>query len=376
MLIRSASSFGYSQTFEIVSGGFATPYHLSSVPGTLSGCVYRADGAMVDASERKGGHYGDLMVSGNPPQLDRPEGMRPLAGRGVYLGNYMSHYGHFIFETLSTSWVFQELDPSSFDYFLFHPFVFGTRLPAHALFCFERLGIDPSRIVFVGPEGTSFDELVVPERLTRINHSGDPRLAWVYSRITEAAALPEPPCRRLYVSRRRFAARNFRRVVANEVRVEALFRQAGFEVLYPEAMTFPEQIAALRNAAVVAGISGSNLFNVLFAPKDTLLIEIGDPRYKGNPNPCQTVCNAIVGARGHFIPFKGKVFGPRLTMLADLDYLAEKLDTLLRAELAGFDAPPLAAPPRAARDLMEIGYRSIRPNAGHVLRRAFKKKPR
>ena len=321
---------------EVVRGGFASPYRLTWRTSTLEGCIYRADGSRVSASERSTAPSGDRLVTTNPEHVDRPRWMKILPGRGVYLGNYMVHYGHFLFETMSTSSIFRQVPAGSFDYFLFHPFHFGMKFGSYRTLALERLGIDPARVVFVRDEPLAVEELLVPPRLARLNGSSDSRLAWVYARIA-GAEYPAPAGgrdgRRIYISRRLFAMRTQDRVIANEVQVENLFRDAGFEIVCPEAITYPEQLAICQEARVVAGMSGSNLFNVLFTRPGALLIEIGDPRYDGRPNPCQGPLNAVAGAEGRFIPFRGLTFGPRQTILFDIAYLTRQLEALLAAEL-------------------------------------------
>lgn len=359
----------FARTFEVVRDGFATPHRTTGLPGRISGCIHRADGAKAPLSERFGGHHGDEMATDNPAWVDRPAQMRRLPGRGLYLGHFMaSHYGHFITETLSTFWIFEEIDAGSIDYVLFHPFVFGSDIPGYARYCLKRFGVDPGRVILVGDEPLGFDEMIVPERLLRLNHSADPSLRRVYATLSGAGRDPAPPDRRLYLSRRRLGAYNFDRLVANEVRIEALFARAGFETVYPETLPFPAQMALYSRAAAIAGLSGSNLHNALFTPEGTLVIELGDPRYEGAPAPTQGLCNAVAGARGRFIPFSGRMFGPRKTMIFDMDELGRRLGEILGD--AG-RPPPAALPPPRPRDLLEIGHRCARPLAGHLARRVL-----
>ena len=362
----------FERRFEILRDGFATPHAITGWPGRISGCIYRADGAKAPLSERFGGHLGDAMATDNPDRVARPEGLRRLPGRGLYLGHFMaSHYGHFITETLSTFWIFEEIAAGSIDYVLFHPFVFGEAMPGYARYCLERFGMDPGSVVLVGDEPLGFDELILPERLLRLNHSADPSLRRVYAALSGAGRDPAPPDRRLYLSRRRLGAHNLERLVANEVRIEALFARAGFETVYPETLPFPAQMALYARAAAIAGLSGSNLHNALFTPEGTLVVELGDPRYAGAPAPTQGLCNAVAGARGRFIPFAGRMFGPRQTMVFDLDHLARRLGEILGAaapEGAREAALPGLPPPRP-RELLEIGYRCARPVVGHLARR-------
>jgi hypothetical protein len=355
--------FAFQRISETVRGGFATGHYRSGLPGTLSGCIYRADGSKVELSERLGGFLGDLLESDNPPNLERPEKPVRLAGRGLYLGNYMGgHYGHFITENLSTFWIFEEQSASSFDYFLFHPFLFGEAFPDHVSFCFERFGIRREQVVFVGADPIAFDEIVVPERLLRLNHSADPRLKWVYNYITRDVPIEPRLSPKIYVSRRRFGRQNLTRVVANEVRIEELFKQRGYDIIYPEALSFEQQITLYAQADAVAGISGSGLHNSLFMRPGAELIEIGDLRYQGGPSPTQTLCNVVAGVKSTFIPFKGLKFGPRLTLLFNIDDLRRGLD----AALGVAETPVAAVGGLGARigEFFEIAFLSVRPAAG------------
>lgn len=341
---------------------------MTAEPRHLSGCVYRDDGTKVGLSERVGGIRGDHISTRNPDRLAAPRAARRLSGRGVYLGHFMSwHFGHFMFETLSTFWIFEQIAASDFDYFVFHPFAFGTEMAELSAFCLARFGIDPARVVFADSEPLTFDELYVPARLARLNDSSDPSLRWVYDRIVADSPGPMTPERRFYISRRVFNAKHSSRVVVNEMQIEALFQQAGFEILYPELLTFPEQVEHCAGATAIAGLSGSNLFNILFARRDALLIEIGDPRFTGAPNPCVPPCAEVVGARHRFIPFHGRVFGPRMTLLIDIDHLARQLETITAADLPA-QTPPCAftRPALKPADVLELGYRSLRPTLGHV----------
>jgi hypothetical protein len=318
---------------------------------------------------------GDYIESDNPERpATFPEG-RKLRGRGLYLGHYMGgHYGHFITETLSTFWIFEDQPADSFDFFMFHPFVFGEHIPPFVAFCFRQFGIDLDKVVIVGSEPLAFDELVVPERLFRLNHSADPRSRWVYQHIANDARAPATAASRLYLSRRRFSRGNFERVVANEVDMEAEFRRRGFEVLYPETMDFEDQMSLYAHADCVAGISGSGLHNSLFMRPDALLIELGDPRYGGEPAPSQALCNSISGVESVFIPFIGRRFGRRGTMLFDIGFLRARLDAVPEAEVS-LDHVQTARRSlwRHLLDLAEVVFLSVRPAVGLIARELLRR---
>ena len=98
-----------------------------------------------------------------------------------------------------------------------------------------------------------------------------------------------PPRRRLFISRGKAG----RRRLVNEQDLWALLSGAGFERFHLEDLTFPEQVRLMREAAVVCGLHGAGLANVLFCQPGAHVVEIADP---GFPNPN---FYAIAAALGH-----------------------------------------------------------------------------
>lgn len=323
----AADSRGFQRTFERVLHGFVTPTVIRD--GRNSGCVYRKDGSKVELSERFGGWNGDLIQSDNPDRVECPDGLvRP--GKGIYLGPLMAgHYGHFITEGLSTFWIFEQISAGEFDYFLFSPFVFGTHIPEYALQCLRAFGIDPRKVVIMGDDAFSFEEMVVPERLFRLNHSADPSLRWVYQEICRKMAAEGLVLEKVYVSRRHLSLKNLTRVIANEVLVEKLFEQAGFTVVYPEELSFSEQLGLFQQVTVLAGSSGSALHNSLFMSSEAKLIELGDPRHGGDRAPTQSLCDVISGVGHALVPFVGKLRADGGASSIDIEVLRQRLVEVL-----------------------------------------------
>lgn len=66
--------------------------------------------------------------------------------------------------------------------------------------------------------------------------------------------------RRLFISRKAFT----QRALINEAEIAERLRPLGFEAIYPETMSFLEQVDAFHSAALVVGSSSSALSNALF----------------------------------------------------------------------------------------------------------------
>jgi hypothetical protein len=76
--------------------------------------------------------------------------------------------------------------------------------------------------------------------------------------------------RRVFVSRR--DAKSKRQWMTNQLDVERLFEQRGFDIVCPTQYSVPELVRIFGDAAVVAGINGAGLAHVLFSPPGTHLL--------------------------------------------------------------------------------------------------------
>ena len=78
--------------------------------------------------------------------------------------------------------------------------------------------------------------------------------------------------KKLYLSR----ADTDRRKMTNEEEVIALLKEHGFETVIPGRMTLQEQIETFSDASIVVGAHGAGLINMIFAPRNAVLIELSD----------------------------------------------------------------------------------------------------
>lgn len=179
----------------------------------------------------------------------------------VYAGPIIAHYGHFLLTSLARLWA---LDGSRPALFHSHPPIFDHNarfilelLAAAGLtrdnsYSFER----PTRICrLVVPEASFFEQYYV---------SRD------YSAAVEKIgnAIPETnrfEHRDYYISKARIGSGVAS--LADEEEIERAFRQEGFEIVYPETLSLPDQISLFRNARTIAGTISSAFHTVVLAPK-------------------------------------------------------------------------------------------------------------
>lgn len=103
--------------------------------------------------------------------------------------------------------------------------------------------------------------------------------------------------KRIFISR----ARNAGRGMTNELAIVEACRRAGFTVVFPELMSFHEQVACFQHADVIMGPTGASFSNVIFCKPGTRIYGLTSERNK-------TFCNfanlALV-AGGDFINVTG-----------------------------------------------------------------------
>lgn len=112
------------------------------------------------------------------------------------------------------------------------------------------------------------DLLLIPD-LTGAGRFPRPCLLGVFDRL-RAAVAPEPPHRRLYISR----IDSRKRVLRDEAALAARLAEAGYEVLSLGTLSLAEQIQAFAEATHVIGAHGAGLTNLLFCSPGTRVCEL------------------------------------------------------------------------------------------------------
>lgn len=104
-----------------------------------------------------------------------------------------------------------------------------------------------------------------------------------------APASPAPASRRIYVSRSKARFR----VLKNEEEIWPLFEARGFERVWMEDLSFPEQVQLMSETKILAAPHGAGLTNMMFCPEGAHVMEIASLAFP-NPN-----FYAIAAAMGH-----------------------------------------------------------------------------
>ncbi len=213
-----------------------------------------------------------------PPALDREPVQ--LAGRWFHLDNeHRGHFGHVMTEQISMLWAWEQAKAADPD---LKALVMRNRRRSLATWEYELLaagGVAPEDVVEVdGP--VRVPTLVTGTPMYSMPQYVHPRIRETWSRIGShlVAAAPDPPAGgypdRIFCSRR-----VSKRACRNTPEVESFFAERGFEVIYPEDYPLGHQVRLFREASVVAGFSGSGMFQLEFVDTPTEVILVTSESY-------------------------------------------------------------------------------------------------
>jgi len=294
--------------YQSATNGFSTAYAAVRVDAAIyatfphvrthtTGAVYREDGMLMPYSVRSGGHCGDHVTSLDPENVNRVNSaLVRYEGRTLYLGNFMSHYGHFITEFLSKCWIFDKA--TEFDHIVCQPFIFNERsvqIHEYHRHMLQLIGLPVERFCFVWAPA-EYADVTIPKQLWTINVGCDLAARPVYAKIRAAHTGRISP-KRVFLSRRPGLASR----VDDASPVESLFLSRGFKVFYPEEIPTREQLDIYVNCDVLAGFSGSALHNCLFAKSSAAVIDVGDKRTPRGHHPMQAICHSVAGLRAYHL---------------------------------------------------------------------------
>lgn len=280
----------------------------------IRGAVHDTDGTLVRASQRR--WHGDPLnpIAADPEVVVPPAGVRRLEGTWLYAGHFAGHFGHFLLEHLTNLWP----DPADLPPLagvVAHRPARGPMGDPHRRLQTPRLatwqadlmslaGHDPAGLRIVHGRDLRVERLVVASRPVLLKRWARPEAVRLWQRVSEAVGT-HGPARRVYLSRTRFhaedTAERARTEAAADARLDATFAAAGFAVVHPETLSIAEQVAVVRGADVLAGLSGSALHLSVFATPGTRVLTVGDRRSPTRPTKAQVMVDAACGHRTAFV---------------------------------------------------------------------------
>lgn len=200
--------------------------------------------------------------------------------RVVYLGLMNHKWGHCITDNIKKLWFLfsSEFSKLNDSYEIVYTYNEGDPINNNFAELLSLLGVDLKRFHAI-LQPTKFLEVIVPDDSIIYCGSGcelqncNAYRVWTNPFKDLFERIPKIQSTRtwdkVYVSRRRWDGADF-----GEDDIERVFKYMGFSIMYPETMTFVEQLSVYQNCKCLASTEGSISHNSLFMKDGTELIII------------------------------------------------------------------------------------------------------
>ncbi len=217
-----------------------------------------------------------------------------ISGRWAYCGNWNHHFGHFITEALTRTYV----AGGDLNGIVYHP---NRRGPSNfAIKTWQKTLLERAGVrvpVLIIDKQVRFEELVVSEPQVVIEESVTETAANVWARVSS----DRNGQRRVFLSRSALTTKRPREAV-NDNQLDAEMEKLGFDVIHPEKLTINEQLDVVAESGIIAGVSGSALHLSAFSNSGLSVIELGDGRSRHRGLPTQSLIDEGSGNSHYFVP--------------------------------------------------------------------------
>jgi capsular polysaccharide biosynthesis protein len=181
-----------------------------------------------------------------------------------------TNYGHWLVECLPRVDLIAEVFPLNELHFVVSNSIQMRQVYLDSL---SMVDIREDQIVFVDSGSAQFRDLIFATPITHTPWILSPRSIRSLESIGKKVIERSTGIRggeRLYVSRNRFASRK----IVNEDALIGVLSRFGYTIVYPETLTFFEQVWIFSSATHVVGNLGAALTNLVFCPQGVKLFAL------------------------------------------------------------------------------------------------------
>ena len=263
ILWGSADVFDRDPNVTLVRDGLYMPYDHAGSWG-----LFDNDGVAVSAAIdfREGVHLPPDQRVTTPGKIGQVKTQAPH-GAYIYGGRINPHFGHFLINTLPRFWSISQIR-SPRTPILCH----GPGRPAEWFAvpfisaAFGLLGLrerdfvtfdSPTRFKYVTVPGTSLEE-------QKAGYMAYRRMCLAMGERVRQRSTQDQSNQLIYFSKTKM--KSAVGTIVNEVEVETVLRAAGAKIVFPELLSFEEQISLMSNHERISGTSGSFLHTSIFCP--------------------------------------------------------------------------------------------------------------
>lgn len=194
----------------------------------------------------------------------------------IYLGYLGNHWGHFLVD-FSTRLYFAKKHKNLKCVFLVKKDAYNFKPIKQISRFIQLLGLDIKKIIFLY-KITRVRSLIIPEQSFQSGIFFSNEYIDLFDTVTKniSPSILNSPLK-IYFSRSKFKKAN-NSEFGSEI-LDNLFKNNGYEIIYPEELSIDDQIFYINNCKYFAGISGTVLHNLLFLQKEICVICINKSNF-------------------------------------------------------------------------------------------------
>lgn len=185
-------------------------------------------------------------------------------------GEISKGFGHFLLEVISRLWITNYINIKKAK-FIMNP----EDRESWQLDILQALGIGQKQIIYLH-NPIRCERLHIPVQSFALRKYTSALAFNTWKRIGDYYDRGSG-IERIYISRSKL--NNERRNLINEKTVEKVFSQNGFKIVHPQEMNISEQINLFRNAQIIAGPSGSAMYNSVFQQKQAKILILASQKF-------------------------------------------------------------------------------------------------
>lgn len=187
-----------------------------------------------------------------------------LGGDYFYLDSEKDvHFGHILLEQVAKLWAWDEFISEHPEGKILVGAESGTIHPL-LLSILINYGIPPNKIIpLTNP--VRVEHLYCPSQLYEITYYSHPEILKTWSFLKAKFLLDSTISvfpTKIFLTR----GDTFLRPCTNKIVVEDICKAHGYEIIQPELLSFPDQVALFANAEKIAAFAGSSTINAIFSP--------------------------------------------------------------------------------------------------------------
>lgn len=234
----------------------------------------------------------------------------------VYFNYYYEHWGHFLIDMVSRLWYIIE-EPNKYKLAVPVEMYSKLKISSNYLEFLRLFGIKDSNIIIIN-EPTKFKRIIIPECSIYPGKYYTIEYKKIFDYLINKVNVDESLPKKIYLSRKNF--KKAQKKEKGERNIEKIFLDNGFTSIYPENISFLEQLKYYKSCKEMICINGTLSHNILFLNKDAKVIII-NKTYKINKNQelinqlsknnityidCHISLFPIAYGKGPFIIYKSK----------------------------------------------------------------------